>query len=443
MNYIFFDENFKFVPYDAVTGLGSYSAAVAQPGNGKHIQVSNVKAPKNGYAFIYLSNSSNINVYFDNLDIVHERSRLVEENTYYPYGLKIKSISGKAFGKLENKKGYQGDYSEEDTETGWNEFDLRMYNAQIGRWNSADPYEQYASPYLAMGNNPANLVDPDGGFSLDFGTLGDITGSVLGDRLLSAGAGALIGYGVDKLTGGKGWKGAAIGAGAGFGATFIPPINFGNIGNALSKAGSNIIQGAGIVANAVGNSYAMYASYNNSLTNNGLVRKDGSILFANQNQAYSWMFLQSISNNYREEFGVILKNSVLVLPSYKNTSSESTPENYGYSWKDGNIYDPVSKTTLSTIATIHTHLNPDPYYYNAPNGADQAYFSSKTPNKPFLTMAKNGYVYGMYGKYVNGVAETKEIAFDRGGIPRVTNTAIMKNFALREYLQWYMKNIAK
>ncbi|MBK7885186.1 MAG: hypothetical protein IPJ81_16390 [Chitinophagaceae bacterium] len=170
LNYIFFDENFKFVPYDAVTGLGSYSAAVAQPGNGKHIQVSNVKAPKNGYAFVYLSNSSNINVYFDNLDIVHERGRLVEENTYYPYGLKIKSISGKAFGKLENKKGYQGDYSEEDAETGWNEFDLRMYNAQIGRWNSTDPYEQYASPYLAMSNDPANHIDPDGGFTGWIGT---------------------------------------------------------------------------------------------------------------------------------------------------------------------------------------------------------------------------------------------------------------------------------
>ena len=27
-----------------------------------------------------------------------------------------------------------------------------------------DPYKQYASPYLGMGNSPLNGVDPDGGY---------------------------------------------------------------------------------------------------------------------------------------------------------------------------------------------------------------------------------------------------------------------------------------
>ncbi len=167
LNYLFFDENFRFVPYDNVTGLGSYGVPVTQPGNNRSINVNGLKVPKNGYVFVYLSNGSNINVYFDNLDIVHERGRLVEENAYYPYGLKAKGISGKAIGKLDNKYGYQGDFAEEDGETGWNEFDLRMYNPQIGRWNGVDPNDEFASPYVGMGANPSNLIDPSGGGIFD------------------------------------------------------------------------------------------------------------------------------------------------------------------------------------------------------------------------------------------------------------------------------------
>jgi RHS repeat-associated protein len=166
LNYVFFDENFKFVPYDPVTGLGSFGSPVSTAGDGQAIILANVRVPKNGYVFVYLSNSSNIDVYFDNLDIIHDRGRLVEENAYYTYGLKIKGISGKAIGKLDNKYGYQGVYAEEDTETGWDEFDLRMYNPQIGRWNGVDPKEQFASPYIGMGNNPASNIDKDGGLSI-------------------------------------------------------------------------------------------------------------------------------------------------------------------------------------------------------------------------------------------------------------------------------------
>jgi hypothetical protein len=38
-----------------------------------------------------------------------------------------------------------------------------MYDANILRWLVPDPYRQHWSPYVAMGNNPVNLVDPNGG----------------------------------------------------------------------------------------------------------------------------------------------------------------------------------------------------------------------------------------------------------------------------------------
>ncbi len=46
-------------------------------------------------------------------------------------------------------------------------FQLRLWDGRIGRWLSPDPYGQYASPYLGMGNNPISLIDPDGGQTID------------------------------------------------------------------------------------------------------------------------------------------------------------------------------------------------------------------------------------------------------------------------------------
>ena len=46
---------------------------------------------------------------------------------------------------------------------GWNDFMLRSYDPQIGRFLQHDPYDQFASGYVGMGNDPGNGVDEDGG----------------------------------------------------------------------------------------------------------------------------------------------------------------------------------------------------------------------------------------------------------------------------------------
>ena len=63
----------------------------------------------------------------------------------------------------ENNYRYAFQGQEKDTETGMEAFQLRLWDGRIGRWLSPDPYGQYASPYIGMGNNPVNLTDPDGG----------------------------------------------------------------------------------------------------------------------------------------------------------------------------------------------------------------------------------------------------------------------------------------
>ncbi|KKO90758.1 hypothetical protein AAW12_14540 [Sphingobacterium sp. Ag1] len=80
---------------------------------------------------------------------------------YYPFGMELRS------GGVENRYGYQGLYAEKDKETGWNNFELRNYDAAIGRWLTTDPKGQYHSPYIGMGNNPVGRVDKDGGLDDD------------------------------------------------------------------------------------------------------------------------------------------------------------------------------------------------------------------------------------------------------------------------------------
>ncbi|MBI2271341.1 MAG: hypothetical protein HYU69_13440 [Bacteroidetes bacterium] len=67
------------------------------------------------------------------------------------------------FGSPAYRYGYQGQFAEKDLETGKNSFELRNWDALLGRWSTIDPYGQHHSPYMGMSNNPINFVDPNGG----------------------------------------------------------------------------------------------------------------------------------------------------------------------------------------------------------------------------------------------------------------------------------------
>jgi RHS repeat-associated protein len=164
---LFFDERFNFVAA-ADGGVAQQQVLASVGSNGAPLGLTNIKAPKNGYAFIYVSNQSNNHVYFDDLQVGVVQGNIAEENHYYAYGLKIATLSSRKLGNvyegsLKNNYLYQGAYSELDEDVGWNDFELRNYDAQIGRWVQQDPYQQYASPYVGMGNDPIKNTDPSGG----------------------------------------------------------------------------------------------------------------------------------------------------------------------------------------------------------------------------------------------------------------------------------------
>ena len=118
--------------------------------------------PAPGYVYIYVNDNSPNWVHFDDLKITHVHSPFVSGAVYYPFGL---TMSDREILTEPYRFGYQGQYAEEETETGWNSFDLRMYDARFGRWLIPDPYGQFSTPYLGMGNDPVIRIDPNGGFS--------------------------------------------------------------------------------------------------------------------------------------------------------------------------------------------------------------------------------------------------------------------------------------
>lgn len=161
LNVLFFDEQFKF---DASS---SYSEQISTTNPGQIIigLGSARQAKKNGYCYIYISNETNDMVYFDNFTLLHERSSLIEETHYYPFGLTMAGISSKAAGGIENKNKYNGIEFNNDLDLNLYETPLRGLDPQVGRWWQVDPLTdkmEMWSPYTSNYDNPIRYADPRG-----------------------------------------------------------------------------------------------------------------------------------------------------------------------------------------------------------------------------------------------------------------------------------------
>jgi RHS repeat-associated protein len=155
LNWVLFDEQLKYV---------SSGADPVIAGGGYKLHDVFINAPvtvtKNGFLYVFVSNESNLPVYFDNLAITHVRGPIVEETHYYPFGLIQQGISSKAAGTIENKKKYQQYELNTDFDINIGESFYRSHDPQLGRWWQIDPKPNvFESPYAAMGNNPILNMD--------------------------------------------------------------------------------------------------------------------------------------------------------------------------------------------------------------------------------------------------------------------------------------------
>lgn len=177
LNYVLFDEKFDLV--DANSGVRQVGAEADQL---QTLTKDKMVAEKSGFLYVYTSNESQQDVYFDNLAVVVNPGAILEETHYYPFGLTMHGISSRAAGVAPNRLQYNGKEKQQDefadgSGLEWYDYGARMQDPQLGRWHNIDPLAEKGfgiSPYVYTFNNPFNFTDPTGMWP--FGGPGDDSG---------------------------------------------------------------------------------------------------------------------------------------------------------------------------------------------------------------------------------------------------------------------------
>nr|WP_306822330.1 RHS repeat-associated core domain-containing protein [Empedobacter falsenii] len=115
------------------------------------------------YVYNYTDHLGNVRVSYQKE--VNGTLKVLEENNYYPFGLKHSGYTPLTTGNQNYKYKYNGKELQDELSLNLYDYGARNYDPAIGRWFKVDPLAEKfpgMSPYCAMGNNPIFYIDPDG-----------------------------------------------------------------------------------------------------------------------------------------------------------------------------------------------------------------------------------------------------------------------------------------
>ncbi|WP_255373017.1 DUF6443 domain-containing protein [Chitinophaga sp. YR573] len=181
LNFVLFDDQFKLV--DENSGVRQVKAT---PDELQELGTDQMVAAKSGFLYVYTSNETEQDVFFDNVTVAVVSGPVLEETHYYPFGLAMTGISSNALKGMnypENRKKFNGIEYTDDLDLDMYDAQLRNLDPQLGRWWQIDPKpSEITSPYAAMANNPLLYADPVGDTTWVFGASGQYLG-VINDNL--------------------------------------------------------------------------------------------------------------------------------------------------------------------------------------------------------------------------------------------------------------------
>ena len=156
---------------DAGGNVLAYYEVNSNAQNGVHTMSHTIVAgTKLNLKFDKAPNSSDIgnttHFFIDDIFVNKGSLEIVEENNYYPFGLKHKGyndVVSANSNSVASKFKYNGKELEESLGLNLYEMDLRQYDPAIARWTSIDPVTHHSmSTYTAFDNNPVFWADPSG-----------------------------------------------------------------------------------------------------------------------------------------------------------------------------------------------------------------------------------------------------------------------------------------
>jgi RHS repeat-associated protein len=170
LNYLVFDRDFKFLDggYEPLTTDARETGNLLPEGVGHELltfEEGEINITEPGFVYIYFSNEneSRVEVFFDDFEVTHVKSPVIQTDDYYPFGLTYNSYSRE--NSTPNKFKFQGQEHIDDLNLGWDSFKWRNHQPDIGRFFNVDPLAEsfyYNSPYAFSENKVTNHIELEG-----------------------------------------------------------------------------------------------------------------------------------------------------------------------------------------------------------------------------------------------------------------------------------------